>query len=279
MLKHLGTMGSPETQIAMRTIGIDPASASVVRLEMYFGDVLLAVGSSFLWKSSAGAGLVTAWHNLTGTHPATRQPISRNGGRPDRIKATFKTGNSGQDLILNQPLYDSSGRALWKVHPVAAEQVDIALLKLLGPIPDTALASPVNELVQQPIAAPVGAEAFIVGYPKGIVEGGLPIWKRASIASEPDLFRDEEGSRRILIDSASREGMSGAPVFLRSIGSFLSDNGALVVGAQIATKFLGLYSGRLAHADALDAQLGIVWPAELIETISKSGIDDSFTLT
>lgn len=278
-MQHLGTMGQPETQSAVRTIGIDPVSASVVRLEMYFGDILLAVGSAFLWRSNGDICLVTAWHNLTGTHPTTKQPISKNAGRPDRIEATFKTGNSKEDLVLQQPLYDSLNLPIWSVHPVAAEHVDVAMFPLHVSLPEAALAIPMNEIVQQPMAAPVGSEAFIVGYPKGITEGGLPIWKRASLASEPDLFRDEEGSRRMLIDSASREGMSGAPVLLRSIGSFLSDNGAMVVGAQIATKFLGLYSGRLAHTDALDAQLGIVWPVDLIETISKSGVRDSFSLT
>jgi Trypsin-like peptidase domain len=278
-VKNFGTFGAPETQTSMRTIGVDPASASVVKLNLYFGDLLLAVGSSFLWKSGSETCLITAWHNLTGTHPATWQSISKTGGRPDRINATFKTRKSSEDLILNQPLYDSAGNALWKVHPEAAEQVDVAVLKILFPVPDSVLAVPINEIPQQPMAAPVGAEAFIVGYPKGIVEGGLPIWKRASIASEPNLFRDEDGSRRLLVDSASREGMSGAPVFLRSIGSFLCDDGSMVVGAQIATKFLGLYSGRLAHSDALDAQLGIVWPAELLETICHRGTADSFTLT
>lgn len=57
----------------------------------------------------------------------------------------------------------------------------------------------------------VATDVFVLGYPKGISGGGeFPIWKRASIATEPDI---QLGTLpKMLVDTATREGMLGAPV-------------------------------------------------------------------
>ena len=63
---------------------------------------------------------------------------------------------------------------------------------------------------------------FVLGYPKGISGGrGFPIWKRASIATEPDIQHD--GLPKLLVDTATREGMSGAPVVAIADGDFEMD--------------------------------------------------------
>jgi hypothetical protein len=48
-------------------------------------------------------------------------------------------------------------------------------------------------------------------------------------------------------------------------------NGDVNLGIGTATKFIGVYSGRLASQDPLDAQLGFVWPASLIPEIIAGG--------
>ena len=44
-----------------------------------------------------------------------------------------------------------------------------------------------------------------------------------------------------------------------------------------AAKFVGVYSGRLATNDPLDAQLGLVWPASSInDIVSGQSLDGAF---
>ena len=115
----------------------------------------------------------------------------------------------------------------------------------------------------------VGMDTFILGYPFGIAVSALPIWKRASIASEPNLGIG--GESFFYVDTASRPGMSGSPVILRTWGGFQTDTGGGVITAGAATKFIGVYSGRIGAQDELQAQLGIVWRADLIDQIIAAG--------
>ena len=78
---------------------------------------------------------------------------------------------------------------------------------------------------------------------------------------------------RFLIYTASREGMSGAPVFFRS-QSYMIENSQLVVG-QTAQIFYGIYSGRMRGEgrdidDQIAAQVGVVWkPQAVFETVAN----------
>lgn len=48
-----------------------------------------------------------------------------------------------------------------------------------------------------------GSLWYVLGYPKGLHGGDdFPVWKRASIASEPDL--DIDGLPKVLVDTATR---------------------------------------------------------------------------
>jgi hypothetical protein len=44
------------------------------------------------------------------------------------------------------------------------------------------------------------------------------------------------------------------------------------------TRFIGVYSGRLHTTDFLEAQLGLVWPAALIDVIIVGGKKDDLPL-
>lgn len=118
----------------------------------------------------------------------------------------------------------------------------------------------------------VGDDAFVLGYPLGL-DGGpkLPIWKRASIATEPHY--DLEHLPKILIDTATREGMSGAPVIAVQRG-LIQPRGAKSPAENIfgtVESFLGVYSGRVGD-DGLGAQLGIVWKASAVDEIVRNGV-------
>ena len=82
---------------------------------------------------------------------------------------------------------------------------------------------------------------FVLGFPVGLHDGVFPIWKRASIASEPRI--DEGDLPKILIHTATREGMSGAPVFViqRGVHRVRGDPARIIGHGQC---FLGVYSNR-----------------------------------
>jgi hypothetical protein len=121
----------------------------------------------------------------------------------------------------------------------------------------------------------VSMDCYVLGYPFGAPPPGYPVWKRGSIASEPKLAGLGGFSEKyFLIDSASRPGMSGAPVILRSWGTYVKENDAVGMVAGGVTRFIGVYSGRLHTNDLLEAQIGMVWPARLISEIIAGRIRD-----
>jgi hypothetical protein len=128
---------------------------------------------------------------------------------------------------------------------------------------------PINELSAVKMRVTVGADAFILGYPFAIGRALLPVWKRASIASEPHVSIDH--LPYFFADTASRAGMSGSAVILRTWGSYVDENGNLGLDPRTYSRFLGVYSGRIGAEDELKAQLGIVWRAEVIEQIIQGG--------
>jgi hypothetical protein len=111
----------------------------------------------------------------------------------------------------------------------------------------------------------VARDVFVLGYPKGISGGSVfPIWKKASIATEPAIQLD--GLPKILVDSAMREGMSGAPVVAISDGGYEEENGSLMQTLGRFYRFVGVYSGRLGDNE-MEAQLGIVWKTQAVGEI------------
>jgi hypothetical protein len=70
-------------------------------------------------------------------------------------------------------------------------------------------------------------EVFILGYPFEIKRPAFPVWKRASVASEPDLVRLVDDY--ILVDTASRPGMSSAPVIRQSRTNHLLETGGVAI--------------------------------------------------
>src|SRR5258705_2979642 len=63
----------------------------------------------------------------------------------------------------------------------------------------------------------------------------------------------------MLVDTASRPGMSGAPVIRRSWTNHMVDPGVLALVDTPLNKFIGVYSGRLPTDHPHEAQVGIVW--------------------
>ena len=117
-------------------------------------------------------------------------------------------------------------------------------------------------------------QSTIDNLPLGLTKQGVfPIWKRGSFASEPKLQADELPI--FLIDTATNEGMSGSPVFIRTRGALL-ENGD-TVGDGIHTRFIGVYSGRYGD-DEFKAQLGRAWHRMIIDQVIDERVRGSFAL-
>jgi hypothetical protein len=116
---------------------------------------------------------------------------------------------------------------------------------------------------------------MIVGYPRGLNAQGIwPIWKRGTIAAEPHIAR-HDGLPIYLVDAATREGMSGSPVYLYSFGVAASGTN-IAVFAGAAAQFIGVYSGR--YGAEADMQLGRVWKRELLDEMCNAPAKGSYDL-
>jgi Trypsin-like peptidase domain len=251
---------------------IDQYSLATVPLEMLFNNTSLSIGTGFLWSIDNQFFLITNWHNLSGRDPFTGKHLSKTAAAPNELRIWWNTkGKLGEKFAAVHDIRDAQGAPLWWIHPTHGNKVDVVALPVAKH--PNANMYPINSMPTSPLVIQIGMDVFVLGYPFGIGPAGLPIWKRGSIASEPDLAA--AGQLHILVDTASRPGMSGSPVIRRSWGTHMLEGGNISMGAGTATKFAGVYSGRLASTDPLDAQLGLTWPASLVAEIVAGARRDS----
>ncbi len=258
----------------------DAWNHAVSILYSFYGQQKLASGTCFFWSHQERVYLVTNWHNLAGRNHLTGENLSPHGGRPDRVFVMVyrKTGDPlpqgvpsdvysmeyvGLEIKLCEPDFSL---VRWFQHPTLGRLVDV------GAIDVTELAVGMEIRAANVVEADavvdlkVAQDVFVVGFPYGAMNGlPAPIWKRGSIASDPAFKID--GMPKLVIDTATREGMSGSPVVARSIvlGGYKTKAGLTksVVYARIDT-VMGIYSGR-HYPDLEKAQLGIVWNRDAIE--------------
>ncbi len=95
----------------------------------------------------------------------------------------------------------------------------------------------------------------------------MPIWKRASVASEPEY--DIDDMPYYFADTATRSGMSGSPVILYKDRAVTMINEKERLLSRHHTKLVGIYSGRIGAntGNRNDAQLGRVWKTRVIKDI------------
>jgi hypothetical protein len=259
----------------------DRLSLSAVYIRLLFDDTALACGSAFLWRYEGKAYLVSNWHNFTGRNAITKKPISPTGGIPNRVECYFYKDRVSNGKYIDEgqllcdswsfPLIDDSGHPLFLEHPLG-NYVDVAALPV--ELHEYVVPFYLNEQNFDYYGSLYpGQDVFIIGYPLGLITNTpFPIWKRGTIASEPYILID--GMNKMLVDTASREGMSGSFVIVQrpSIVAPIPHIDPSIVGptAEVERAILGIYSGRIG-ASQLEAQLGVVWPREAIERVLSKG--------
>jgi hypothetical protein len=251
---------------------LDQFTLTTVPLEQYFGETRLGRGTGFMWKIKERYYLVTAWHVLAMRDFFTGKNLRADAGRPNVLRTLFniRTGSFDKqrwDITIR----DENDAPLWLVHP--ARRVDVAVLPIsFRPEQPIITIYPLNELANAGLRIEIGMEVFILGYPFEIKPPAYPVWKRGSIASEPQLARLT--TDYMLVDAASRPGMSGAPVIRRSWTNHMVEPGVVALVDTPLNKFIGVYSGRLPTDHTHEAQIGVVWGASLIEEIIAGNMRD-----
>ena len=252
---------------------IDPYSLATVPVRQCYSATTLGEATAFVWERRDTLYLITNWHVVTCRNYTTGRHLANHAGEPNKLIALFNPKERTLDkLTRDVSLRDANEKPKWLVHPPHRHKVDVVAIPLSRSDGEVRF-EPINKLDRDPLRVEIGMDVYVLGYPFGAPPPSLPVWKRGSIASEPQLARLTQNY--FLVDTASRPGMSGAPVIRRSWGSHLTESGTSLQ-SRGATKFVGIYSGRLATNDPLDAQLGIVWPESLItEIIDAPTLDDA----
>lgn len=245
-------------------VTIDPYSACATQIFLRFGATPLATATCFFWQHGRGTYLVTNWHNVTGRDAQSLRHLDQATlAEPDRaLYPVFMDGDLNRRGQSTMELYTQGGEPAWLEHPTHGRLVDVVCLRL----PEEAAGHvfPVNRQPPGPLTTRIADDVFILGYPLGLAVETTPLWKRASVASEPDF--DIDGLPKMFVDTASTRGMSGSPVLRRGTSGQTAD-GTMSLFVAPVTSVVGVYSGRVVGANSVEAQLGVVWKARVIDEI------------
>jgi hypothetical protein len=266
---------------------------------------LIATGTGFLYKVGEDYFLITNWHMVTGDNIFTQEEIF--GGHPNFVNFCpgIKYGGPNnalrsvkpQNLDLNSitlPLYEN-GSAVWFNHP--CKKCDIVAIPIKKELLDKLLTDYnkllthfrmpcakdvllVNDIADTEFPIEIADEVFVLGFPFGHTASTsgrqLPIWKRGTIATEPDenYYDNTIFGKALLIDTITHEGMSGSPVLACKRNYIMNGTPGKYTHLSNAYKLLGIYSGRKQEKE--ESYLGVVWRRELIDEIILGKKVDGF---
>ena len=177
----------------------------------------------------------------------------------------------GQWTEVEMSLFDDEGRAQWFEHPVHGRMVDVVALEVPQDLPSVATIYAWNLEQAGPAQLTVPDDVSIVGFPFGITGGaGFAIWSRGTVATELDFHHD--GLPMFLVDSRTRSGQSGAPVFWYSSHGLIPVKGGWMLndGTNPPMSLLGLYSGRVNPQSDLGRVFTLTALREIIDGAVRS---------
>ena len=246
-------------------IQIDQLSLTTLSVVPKFNQIELSSATAFsvFWNSQPY--LITNWHVVTGRDPDTGLCLDKKyAAIPNKLSVHFHAkGKLGIWKVVDVPLVDSDGMPLWLEHPLK-EAIDVVAIPIdiLEGIDIHGLELDLAKVDILPMPAmPIS----VIGYPLGLAAGkSWPIWKTGHIASDPDIDY-EPGRPAFLIDATTRTGMSGSPVVLR-LDSYKKKDGTQIIAGGLATKFMGVYAGRIHE----DSEIGRVWRPFVLSEIFQS---------
>jgi hypothetical protein len=265
---------------------------------------VISTGTGFFYSHADEWHLITNWHNLSGRHFLTKEYLS------DRVPAFIEVKLQSYAVdghCFPNGLFTSVAQRIdiykdfepvWFEHPDLGSTCDVIAPPMKRPetCPE-GMHNAANLIGSIRIPVKPGNTTFIIGFPRSISVGfGLPLWKAGYVASEPfyDVTLGGEISKigglsggtklpAFFIDSLTREGMSGSPVFAQYTGTWDTsdpykpidpDNPEFWHRKDIAIagnsmEFVGCYSGRIGKKEE-SAALGLCWREDVIQKICSS---------
>ncbi len=261
---------------------IDPLSLSSLQINVYYNNEKLGNATGFILSSNGQFYLVTNWHVLSGRDHDTGMPLDTvKCAIPNRIEVIYDKGKN--KLLL--PVLNDNSKGKWIEHrqydlkkQVQVPIADVALLPIESSQIPSNTKLPILDLesYNKNIDIVPALSVSIVGFPfnnSNEFSNNLPVWITGFVASEPN--ENIQGRPLMYINAAGFKGLSGSPVVVRVLGgSYFSKGGALNIendGKGYATKFLGIYSGRVPTAskngERDDLVICRVWKPEVIQQI------------
>jgi len=257
---------------------IDEYTLTAVPLTLLCKESEIGVATGFFYMCDGYIYLVSNWHVMSGRNTYTGQAVRPDAALPDKLLVQVHgdfSKNETREFKLK--LCQDDETPIWRQHR-RGQDIDVAVLRCGKALPGKCVAHTLPMKSDIPdMALKIGMETFVLGFPKGITSNKIfPVWKRASVATEPAI--DHNGLPLFLVDTATRDGMSGAPVLLRTSGGYQTESNNRNVVVGVSTKFIGVYSGRHNAADEFGAQLGRVWRRTVIDEIIARGVVGSYDL-
>ncbi|MBA6339639.1 hypothetical protein H4J59_01250 [Colwellia sp. MB02u-10] len=280
-------------------------SNSVVHLTMRHEKIVLSYGTGVIYQNGSEFYIVTAWHNLSGRHSESLSTLSDTLAIPNNVIVNLAIETPG--YLINRipiiiPLIDDD-KSLFFIHPENWPRVDVAVIpfnpqssfrsemylstgecreQMISPImqvhgigntelcPVQKYLVPNSDVIEKWFqSVEVTEELFIPGYPHNLQDYyAQPVWKRATIASSVQVGWNREP--KFLIDSASKSGMSGAPVLYYCPNGSVEIRGTKYTFERDVAILAGIYVGRIGVKGELDPQIGTVWNNSVIDEIIKA---------
>ena len=262
---------------------------------------VIGTGTGFFFEMEGEWFLITNWHNISGKHAFTKTPLSQASRFPEHLGVKFATnvtGTNGFTTVAHRVEIYENCEPRWYEHPDIGSLCDVVALPMERPQnTPSGLHNAANQIDDVRIPVEPGVTVFVIGFPRSISVGiGLPLWKSGYIASEPHYdvtiggdISDIGGLKggftipAFFVDSLTREGMSGSPVFGSYTGTWDTkapysgldfddpnfwQRDDVVLGST-AREFIGCYSGRIGSNEE-GAALGLCWRRDVIELICRA---------
>ncbi|AWV98174.1 trypsin-like peptidase domain-containing protein [Arcticibacterium luteifluviistationis] len=255
-------------------------SLKCVRIEMLaeITQAHLSWASGFFCSWKGKTFLITNWHVVTLKNFQTKETLHPSGAVPgffnlhyhSVIKENGKIVSNHEAVSNKLELYQYEiheeekvyTNQKWVEHPTLGNNVDIVAIELSDKFvtaPYELVTFDIESELQKDKTLQIMDNLFVTGFPlnTSTTPNKYPIYKSATIASEPDVFSELP---IFYVDGKTKAGMSGSPVIKKDdiIKKSVTKTGIHLNQGRI--ELAGIYSGRdRQEEDEHMAELGIVW--------------------
>ena len=230
----------------------DYCSLVPIKVEAFHDNDSLCRGTGFLYQFREKHYFVSNWHIFTGLDQFGQMIDVKTHRFPNKLRLTVRKPDFPRTSIATIEI-ERDRTPSWFQHSRGPE-VDLACVEFPSGVSEVSY-FPANKAgTVQSKSLVIGQEVFVIGYPD--IDGSperLPVWKRGTIASEPNY--EINGLPCFFIDATTSKGMSGSPVF----GNPISEN-----GTPRSMSLLGVYFAQ-AKSELNYLGIGVVLSWSTIE--------------